>query len=159
MKKILALLMAAVTLLCSTAAFAADAEFVEFTAEKTLMLVKEFDWTPEEWNATGVNRALLTFFVSADCMTARGDDAAKYIISNSHVGYSPEGNIFIIVMQYGTNSSIVMIFSPTLSQSSYLLCEGVSAEVMAGDLEEITFTANTKKDLDAVAELIAEVLR
>ncbi len=158
MKKIIALLLSAMMLLSCTAAFAEESEFVDFSVENLHRAWDGAGKTPEEWAADGVWRAMLTLTMLVECDRARNAGADSYNVYDSYVAYNAENESFVIVVACGEDSSIVLLYSRSYENGSYLMCEGISAqravEILSSDY---SFTANTKDDLNVIASVLEDM--
>ncbi len=155
MKKIFALILAAIMLLSCTAALAEDTDFVDFSVERTHEMWDNFAMPFSDWKASGVGRGIITLYLLLDLKDVRGDGSDSYNVYDSYVCCDPSDESFIVVVAYEDDSSIVIIYSRSWETGSYLMCEGLSAaeavQLLSGDF---TFTANTREDFEAIGEAL-----
>ncbi len=157
MKKLFAFVLAMMMLLMACSALA-EAEFVDFEAKNTVMLIETFGLEKGGWYSSGLYRGMLTFFVSADYLTATGGDASKVDIEDSYVGYNEENEFYTVAFGY-EDTYILALLCPDIDSYSYVDTLGVPIkDVLDGGASGFVYEKNTADDLNEVMDLVQKAM-
>lgn len=156
MRRFLCIVLVFILVIISTAAFAADDDWVDFEP----ILVNGMDNSSSTWMSSSYNRALLTWLLVLDLYVSGYQIDDIVLTDVSYVGRAKEAIDLTIAAGLKNGKCLIIVYNPVLKNASWT--EGISnnASYIEHLLNKVTDNCykNSLGDLMEVAETISGII-
>ncbi len=161
MKKILALILAAMMVFGCTASLA-EVESTPMKLTLTDAVSEAVEAQPAAWIENVGNRALLTATLFLDYLVTTDREMADYDVFNSYVyQFELEGIImYSVVIEKKDNSTLMIVYCPELATAHYTMIDGDVNDLVASDENSADFffvdSGKLQEAFDVLQRLLSE---
>ncbi len=154
MKKMLALLLAALMLFGASSALAANGEYVEFPVTEAHDMWDSMGMSAEIWASEGLGRVLIAALALYSYEMEYPENAGGDLVYDSHVAYDKDEDAFVIVVGFG-NNTIVLRYSRSWEKGRAQMMEGMTTKETISQMPaDLTFIQNTEEDFEVLLSTI-----
>lgn len=163
MKKLLALVLAALLTLGCISALAEENAHVQFDPALTGILQDQFELkTAADWLNTDFNVALIAVLLPMDILNddVTENDLLEYVADEAYVGENADGNVIVLYPSTKNNNVLLVAYSPISKLALFTITElsgSPTAELMQATLEQ-SCIRHAKTDHDTVNNVILSIL-